>query len=667
MLTVSVTEVRNALRCPRIFALGRAQRREVGFPVSASCLGAAFQRIISSFAGSLTKLPALEPLANVDAAALDQSVLAGALAAALLDLAAAEIERNPSYASMPAEVDDLAHALRELAQYLAQELRATGGRVDDGLSQLLAGSELDLGDTIDLGAGEVALLAGRLGALQARSTDSLGIVEFKLAPDSYEGLDRAQVALYRHLLRESRVSEAEPVVLRFQPQLTVTQLSAEAADTLGRERILPLVREMALWAADGADAPGPELPDLCPSCPVRAACAATYPAYLPSRDQPPASAVRPLPDARGESTLPPAPTRPAGSRDDDRAGREEAEEMQKVVEQIYRSQGVAVHMGESRVGPRLVSLELRARRGPIRNIDRSADEVVQRLEAELGVQASYVRSAGLRRIELARKTPRRVLLTSVLERAASYLREKPGRFVVGEDSAGEVLRSDLSEPASCHLLIGGETGSGKSVLLRTLIASLAQYHAPDAIRFTLVDPKRASFAAFRSALGAHLAHPICFEVSEAIEILEGLVNEMEERYQAFEEVGVEDLDGYNESVAPAQAIARHIVAIDEFVDLLATKSLRESFLNAVQRLCAKARAAGIHLLLATERPEAKTVPGVIKTNLVGRIALKVADTTASRILIGQVGAEKLLGKGDLYADFGAGPVRAQAAVLGAAP
>jgi S-DNA-T family DNA segregation ATPase FtsK/SpoIIIE len=266
-----------------------------------------------------------------------------------------------------------------------------------------------------------------------------------------------------------------------------------------------------------------------------------------------------------------------------------------------------------------------------------------------------------------RKTPRRVLLTSVLERAGSYLRERPGRFVLGEDSSGQPLRGDLAEPASCHLLIGGAPGSGKSTLLRSLIASLAHYHAPDAIRFTLVDPKRDSFAEFKSSLSAHLAHPICFEVGEAIEILEGLVNEMEERYEAFEEAGVEDLEGYNEASASEQRIARHVVVVDEFADLLATKSMREAFLNSVQRLCAKARAAGIHLVLATERPEAKTVPGVIKTNLVGRIALKVADAAASRILIGQLGAEQLLGKGDLYADFGAGPQRAQAALLGVAP
>lgn len=659
-LTVSVTEVRNALRCPRIFALGRAQRREVAFPVAASSLGAAFHRIVASFSATIASpTPAL---ARLDASA-EESMVSRALCAALLDEAAAEVERTPSYASMPTEIDDLAEALREFAKYVAKETKALGGRPAEALERFLGRCELDVDDTIDIGAGEVVLLTGRLDALHARSTGSMDVVEYKLTPESNETLDRAQVALYRHLLRESREIDAHPVVLRFQPKLSITRLDAAAADALVAERLLPLVRQMAEWAVHAETTPSTERTDLCPSCPVRSACAATYPEYLPSRDQPPAGASRPVPDAKGASTRPPAPTRIAGSRDDDRVGRDEATELAAAIERIYKGQGVAVSLGHVDVGPRLVSLEVRAKRGPIRNVDRSAEDVVHRLEVDLSVRPSYVRSGGLRSFQVPRKTPRAVLLASLLDREETYLRERAGRFVVGEDIAGNPLCADLAEPSACHLLVAGTTGSGKSVLLRTLIASLAHYHAPDVIRFTLVDPKRVSFASFRTTLGAHLAHPICFDVNEAVEILEGLVNEMEERYGLFEDAGVEDLDAYNESVTHGARIARHVVVVDEFADLLSTKALREAFLSAVQRLCAKARAAGIHLVLATQRPDAKTVPGVIKTNLVGRIALRVPDGTASRIILGQSGAEDLLGKGDLLADFGLGPKRAQAAVV----
>ena len=657
-VSVSLTEVRNALRCPRIFALGRAQRRPVAFPVVASSLGAAFQRIVHAFASSASRPP--RALAELSSAA-DEETVANAIGAVLLDAAAAEIEQNPGYASMPAEVDDLAEALRELARYFSRELKRAGGRPADALARLPAALELALNHAIAIDGHDAVVVTGGIDALQAPGTGAVDVLEYKLNADG--ALDRVQVALYGLLLR-ARSIDAEPVVLRFQPQLTVTRLTRGESDTLMQQRLVPLLREMADWSTDGARAPGPEQSDLCPSCPVRAPCAMTYPAYLASRDQPPASATRPLPDAKGESLQAPSPTQLLASQADDGPGYEEAEELRQVVERSYRRQGVAANMGEVRVGPRIISLEVRARRIPVRQIDGGAEEVLQRLEAKLGAQASYARSGGMRRFEVARRTPRPVLLTTVLDRAQAFLRERPGRFVLGEDIGGAVLHGDLSEPASCHLLVAGVSGSGKSVLLGALIASLAHYHGPEAIRFTLIDPRRASFAPFRSSLGAHLEHPLCFEPGTALEILDGLVHEMEERYQTFEQAGVDDLDGYNESAGPGQGIARHVVVVDEFSDLVASSTRREAFLSAVQRLCAKARAAGIHLVLSTERPDAKTVPSVLKTNLVGRIALKLADASAARLVLGHAGAENLLGKGDLYADFGAGPIRGQAAVLG---
>jgi S-DNA-T family DNA segregation ATPase FtsK/SpoIIIE len=661
-LVVSVIEVRNALRCPRIFALGRRRGgREVAFPVTASSLGAAFHRIVGAFSATVPN--SVAALAKLELGA-SEATIAGVLAGALLDQAAAEVGRMPSYASMPAEIDDLAEALRELARYLAKEAHALGGKPAEVLARFLGQSEMELADTLETGDGQAVLLTGRLNALHSPGDGLVDVVEYKLTPESSDELDRAQVALYRHLLRDAQEIDAQPVVLRFQPKLTITRLPRTASDALVRERLLPLVRNMAGWTTEGALVPGPAQPDLCPSCPVRTACAATYPEYLASRDQPPAGAARPLPSASGDSILPTRPAAPDEQRDDDHAGHEEAEELRQAIERIYRGQGISVSLGEPKIGPRLVVLEVRAGRGSIRHVDRGAQDVEHELQAKLNVAANYVKTGGLRHFEVARRRARTVLLTSALQRREEYLRERSGRFVVGEDIAGEVVVGDLSEPTTCHVLIGGASGSGKSVLLQTIIASLAHFHRPDAIRFTLVDPQRVSFDSFRTSLATHLAHPVCYDVKQAIEILEGLVSEMEDRYLEFEQTGSESLDEYNEGVTLERRMARHVVVVDEFADLLAQKHLRESFLSVVLRLCAKARAAGIHLVLATQRLDAKTVPGVIKTNLVGRIALRVADVAASRIVLNGKGAERLLGKGDLYADFGNGPIRAQAAVVG---
>jgi S-DNA-T family DNA segregation ATPase FtsK/SpoIIIE len=657
---VSVTEMRNALRCPRIFALGRRRGgREVAFPVTASSLGAVFHRIVGAFSATVANSGAA--VAEFERGA-SEATIASVLAGALLDQAAAELERAPNYGSMPAEVDDLAEALRELARYLAKH--ALGGTPAEVLGRFLGQSETDLAVTLDAGDGQAVVLTGRLDALRVRGEGAIDVAEYRLTGESSDELDRAQVALYRHLLEDAQEIDAEPVVLRFQPKLTITRLERSASDALVRERLLPLAANMAGWTAEGALVPGPAQPDLCPSCPVRAACAAAYPEYLPSRDQPPAGAARPLPNASGNSILPPRPAAVAERRDDDAAGREEAEELRHAIADIYRRQRINASVVAARIGPRLVSLEVRPERGSVRSLDRGAEDVEQRLQAKLKVAASYMKDGGQRHFEVARRRARTVLLTSALQRREDYLRERSGRFVVGEDVAGEVVVGDLSDPTTCHVLIGGTPGSGKSVLLHTLIASLAHFHPPDAIRFTLVDPRRASFDSLRASLATHLAHPVCHDVKQAIAILEGLVSEMEDRYLEFEQAGSENLDEYNEAVAPERRMARHVVVVDEFADLLAQKDVRESFLSAVLRLCAKARPAGIHLVLATERPDAKTMPGVIKTNLVGRIALRVSDGAASRIVLNRKGAERLLGKGDLYADFGNGPIRAQAAVVG---
>jgi len=227
------------------------------------------------------------------------------------------------------------------------------------------------------------------------------------------------------------------------------------------------------------------------------------------------------------------------------------------------------------------------------------------------------------------------------------------------------LVGDLSDASTPHLLVGGQSGSGKSFLLRALIASLLHYHAPSAIRFVLIDPKRVTFniPAFKSAVGAHLEGPIVYDAEEAIPIVNRLIETMEERYALFEKQQVGDIDEYNEDVEPAERLERKVVVIDEFQDLAVEKATATVFFDGIKRLGAKARAAGLHVILATQRPDRNTVPPIIKTNLGGKIALRVTTKTNSQIILDENGAERLLGKGDLLANLGHGLVRAQAPLI----
>ncbi|MGD0676548.1 MAG: FtsK/SpoIIIE domain-containing protein [Polyangiaceae bacterium] len=657
MTTLSVTEVRNALRCPRIFALGRLKNKAVAFPIGSSCLGASFHRIVARFARTVETPP-------LRVASLDEGAPADTIEAELrgwlLGLLADELVADASLATMPAEVDDLAQALRELVHHLTARLRPFGGRPSDALRTLLRDSERPVEASIE----QHVLVRGTLDALYGLPDGSLDVIEYKLTDEVNDTLDRAQVALYGHLVERTTGKAPKPVVLRFMPTLRETALSkSEAADIVERT-VLPAIRDMVQWAHDPGSAPPTDRRDLCPACPLAEACAETYPERLAPRDDPPAAAARPRVDSAG--TMAPAVMSPilGGASDED--GRKDAERLRDAILAVLRKNGInALCPRPPVVGPTLFEIEVTRARGSVKALDQMAEDVKHRLASDDGTDASYEQRAGRRLFVIRRAVPRKVLLSPLLAEAHAYMAEQPGRFVLGQRPTGEVLCGDLSDSCTPHLLIGGTTGSGKSVLLRSLVASLVHCHGPSTIRFTLIDPKRVTFnvPSFQSAVGAHLDGPIGYDADDAIPVVERLVDIMEERYRLFERERVSDIREYNEGRNADELLERKIVVIDEFQDLTVEKATAAPFFAGIKRLGAKARAAGVHLILATQRPDKDVVPPLLKTNLAGKVALRVATATNSRIILDEGGAERLLGKGDLLANLGHGLVRAQAPLL----
>jgi len=658
MSSFSVTEVRNALRCPRIFALGRSKRSAVAFPIGSSCLGASFHRLVDRFAKTL-EVPPLG-FAELSAGAPLDSIEAE-LRVWLLGLLGDELVADAALATMPGEVDDLAQALRELARHLAARLRRFDGTPASALLRLVRESEHGVETTLDDGV----IIRGTLDALYAEPDGSLEVIEYKLTDEANDTLDRAQVALYGHMLKQSTGLEARPIVLRFMPMLRETSLSTTEADDIVARTIRPLVRNMVRWNDEPQTAPATERRDLCPACPLAEACAETYPERVAPRDDPPAGAARPRLDPAG--TIGPATTSPIlTSATSDEEGRKHAERLRDVILAELKRQGInAICPRPPVVGPTLFEIEVTRPRGSVRDLDKSADDVAHRLASEHGTEASYEKRGGRRLYIVRRPVPRKVLLSPLLAEAHDYLAAQPGRFVLGQRPTGEVLQGDLSDSSTPHLLVGGTTGSGKSVLLRAIIASLVHYHGPSAIRFILIDPKRVTFnvPSFQSAVGSHLDGPIGYDADDAIPVIERLVEVMEERYEMFAAAQVSDIREYNEQAAPSDRLERKIVFIDEFQDLTAEKANAKPFFDGVKRLGAKARAAGVHLILATQRPDRDVVPPLLKTNLGGKVALRVASQINSRIILDEGGAERLLGKGDLLANLGHGLVRAQAPMV----
>ncbi len=229
---------------------------------------------------------------------------------------------------------------------------------------------------------------------------------------------------------------------------------------------------------------------------------------------------------------------------------------------------------------------------------------------------------------------------------------------LGKDITGKIVLADIAKMP--HLLVAGTTGSGKSVCLNTMIISLLYNATPDEVKLVMIDPKQVEFTVY-DGIG-HLEIPVVSNPRKATGALGWAVGEMEKRYKLFAEQGVRDIDGFNKlcrSREDLEKMHRIVIFIDELSDLMMTSPKEVE--DSICRLAQMARAAGIHLVLATQRPTVDVITGLIKANIPSRIALKVSQANDSRIIIDQGGAEKLLGNGDLlFAPVGSGkPTRVQ--------
>lgn len=237
------------------------------------------------------------------------------------------------------------------------------------------------------------------------------------------------------------------------------------------------------------------------------------------------------------------------------------------------------------------------------------------------------------------------------------------RFPVGVDLRRRLVLADLSEPKHAHFLVAGTTGSGKSEWLRTAIGGLLLGNTPNTLRFLLIDPKRSAFNELRGSsflFGGRVVYP---DDQPAAMAFEQLVDEMEQRYRVFHEAGVDSLSEY---IAATRIPTPRIVCIcDEYADLIKACSRRdrETLERQITRLGSKARAAGIHLIIATQEVRRETIRGSLDANLGARVGLRMGKDIESRLLLGQNGAENLRGNGDLlFKDIGE-PIRLQAAFL----
>ncbi len=315
-------------------------------------------------------------------------------------------------------------------------------------------------------------------------------------------------------------------------------------------------------------------------------------------------------------------------------------------------------------GPTVTRYELQPEAGTrVRSISNLVDDIALNLAASGGVRIEApIPGKSAVGIEVPNKTPSTVYLRTILESPKFSESKSKVTACLGADVAGNPIIFDISKMP--HLLIAGATGMGKSVCINCLIISLLYKALPKDVKLLLIDPKTVEFKIYKDI--PHLIAPIVTEPKKAAGALIKMVEEMERRFSLIEEVGVRDIKAYNEITAndpDREHLPQIVIIIDELADLMMTTP--DDVENSICRLAQKARAAGMHIIIGTQRPSVDVITGLIKANVPSRIACTVASQVDSRTIIDIAGAEKLMGRGDmLYAPVGAAkPLRVQGAFV----
>ena len=366
-------------------------------------------------------------------------------------------------------------------------------------------------------------------------------------------------------------------------------------------------------------------------------------------------------------------TAPAGKTGNNR---QELRDTAQTLVDTLRNFGVNVEVTDISCGPAVTRYELHPEQGvKVSRIVALADDIKLNLAAaDIRIEAPIPGKSAVG-IEVPNKENNTVWLREILKTEAFTKASSKVTVGIGSDIAGDPVVADLAKMP--HLLIAGQTGSGKSVCINTIIVSILYKASPEEVRFIMIDPKQVELSVYNGI--PHLLTPVVTDPKKATAALNWAVAEMTDRYQRFADFAVRDIKGYNRKVEELreekadrpeeekadlpEKMSQIVIVVDEMADLMmvAPGEVEE----AICRLAQLARAAGIHLVLATQRPSVNVITGLIKANVPSRIAFAVASGIDSRTILDMVGAEKLLGKGDMlfYPTGYPKPVRVQGAFV----
>jgi S-DNA-T family DNA segregation ATPase FtsK/SpoIIIE len=339
-------------------------------------------------------------------------------------------------------------------------------------------------------------------------------------------------------------------------------------------------------------------------------------------------------------------------------------ERARLIEETLKSFGAPVNVVEINRGPTITQFGvepdfIESRNGRMRvrvsKIVSLADDLALALSARTVRIQAPVPGKGFVGLEVPNEHITAVMLRDVLESESFRRIKTPLRFALGQNVAGQPVSNDLANMP--HLLIAGATGSGKSVCVNALICCFLMNNTPDELRMIMVDPKRVELSGYNGI--PHLLAPVVVELEKVVSVLQWVTREMDMRYRKLSEAGARNIQEFNQRVPVEKKLPFLVVIIDELADLMMLAP--DETERTIARLAQMARATGIHLVIATQRPSVEVVTGLIKANFPARIAFAVAANVDSRVILDQPGAERLLGRGDMLfqAPDAPAPVRLQ--------
>jgi S-DNA-T family DNA segregation ATPase FtsK/SpoIIIE len=641
--SLTPTKVRLAFECPRLFYLNHNFNCKAIFsPKDAiTGIGNVFHQLADNFINLLLIEPRFKTLLNPSATQLKVDVITLEIQQLFYKIKffpylQNAIAKDASKASLLLQVwQGLQGLIKKFTELLIINRRYCSA--ETVIQNTFISEERSLEYYFDLPNGTKQLIRGEFDCLVFNfELKRLCMVEFKTYQSVDSAAQLAQVSLYSYMLWKQKKAPVDSAVYCVLPEFKEYKYSWEQLENTVHQLIPYKLLQMQQWLSWESPNPNPPpattQPHLCEICPQQQKCQ-TFFGVESNHDQ-------------NSDTEPPR-KKPEPSIN--------ADEIGASLVTILESFKVNVDYYGADVSPAFIRVKIKPHLGvKVPSILKlSAD-----LQVQLGLEYPplIAPQAGYVSIDLPRQDRQIAKFEDFIQK--QFLPPTaPVKIAIGVGIDGKLLEADLSDPNTCHFLVGGTTGSGKSEFLRSLLLSLIYRYSPQHLKIALVDPKRVTFPEFEQM--SSLYAPVVKDSDRAVELMQELVAEMESRYQKFEKAKCADLTTYNQRSSPA--LPRIVCIFDEYADFMAEKEIRTILEQSIKRLGAMARAAGIHLIISTQRPEASIVTPIIRSNLPGRVALRTSSQADSCIILGgkETTAAYLLGKGDLVYQGGSQGQRLQ--------